>query len=134
MKTTAVCLALILLFTAGAWAGAEKVLYAFCSQENCADGAYPYAGVIADKAHNLYGTTPQGGDNFNGVVYELKHTKSGWKESVLYKLTGGADGAAPTGQLVFDTTATCMASPMAAASAMARCMNSAPQEAVGLSR
>lgn len=102
MKTTAVCLALILLFTAGAWAGTEKVLYAFCSQENCADGAYPYAGVIADKAHNLYGTTAQGGDNFNGLVYELKHTKSGWKESVLYKFTGGADGAAPTGQLLFD--------------------------------
>ena len=102
MKTTALCLALILLFTAGAWAGTEKVLYAFCSQQNCADGAYPYAGVISDKAHNLYGTTAQGGDNFNGLVYELKHTKSGWKESVLYKFTGGADGAAPTGQLVFD--------------------------------
>jgi uncharacterized repeat protein (TIGR03803 family) len=102
MKTTALCLALILLFTAGAWAGTEKVLYAFCSQQNCADGAYPYAGVISDNEHNLYGTTAQGGDNFAGLVYELKHTKSGWKESVLYKFSGGADGAAPTGQLLFD--------------------------------
>jgi uncharacterized repeat protein (TIGR03803 family) len=79
------------------------VLYAFCSQQNCADGAYPYAGVISDKAHNLYGTTQQGGDNFQGLVYELKHTKSGWKEIVLYKFTGGADGGGPMGQLVFDT-------------------------------
>jgi len=102
MKTTALVLALILFFTAGAWASTEKVLYAFCSKQNCADGAYPYAGVISDKAHNLYGTTAQGGDNFAGLVYELKHTKSGWKEIVLYKFTGGADGAAPMGQLVFD--------------------------------
>ena len=102
MKTTAFFLALILFFTAGAWASTEKVLYAFCSQANCADGAYPYAGVISDKAHNLYGTTAQGGDNFAGLVFELKHSKSGWKEAVLYKFTGGADGAAPTGQLVFD--------------------------------
>jgi uncharacterized repeat protein (TIGR03803 family) len=102
MKTSAFFLALILFFTLEAGASTEKVLYAFCSQGNCADGAYPYAGVISDKAHNLYGTTQQGGDNFAGLVYELKQTKSGWKESVLYKFTGGADGAAPTGQLVFD--------------------------------
>ena len=102
MKIIAFCLALILFLTAGAWAGTEKVLYAFCSQQNCADGAYPYAGVISDQAHNLYGTTQQGGDNFAGLVYELKHTKSGWKEIVLYKFTGGADGGGPMGQLVFD--------------------------------
>jgi uncharacterized repeat protein (TIGR03803 family) len=103
MKITAFCVALILLLTEAGWAGTKKVLYAFCSQQNCADGAYPYAGVISDKANNLYGTAQQGGDNFNGVVYELKHTKSGWTEIVLYKFTGGADGAAPMGQLVFDS-------------------------------
>lgn len=31
MKITAFCVALILLLTGGAWAGTEKVLYAFCS-------------------------------------------------------------------------------------------------------
>ena len=104
MKITAFCVALILLFTAGAWAGTDKVLYAFCSQANCADGAYPYAGVISDKDHNLYGTTEQGGSSsFAGLVYELKQTKSGWKEVVLYRFTGGADGGGPMGQLVFDT-------------------------------
>src|SRR5271166_4411892 len=129
MKTTAFVLALILFFTAGAWAGTEKVLYAFCSQQNCADGAYPYAGVISDKAHNLYGTTAQGGDNFAGVVYELKHTKSGWKESVLYKFTGGADGAAPTGQLVFDTKGNLYGIAMAVAPATAPSMNLPPPKA-----
>jgi uncharacterized repeat protein (TIGR03803 family) len=102
VKNMALVSVLILLFTAAVSASSEKVLYKFCSEQNCADGAYPYAGVISDKAHNLYGTTAQGGANFDGLVYELKNTKSGWKEIVLYKFTGGADGAAPTGQLVLD--------------------------------
>jgi uncharacterized repeat protein (TIGR03803 family) len=102
MKNTAFFLALILVFAARGSASTEKVLYKFCSLQNCADGAYPYAGTISDKAHNLYGTTQQGGNNFNGLVYELKHTKGGWKEIVLYEFTGGTDGAGPMGQLVFD--------------------------------
>ena len=32
----------------------EKVLYSFCSQSNCADGAGPGAGLIMDAAGNLY--------------------------------------------------------------------------------
>ena len=104
MKITAFCVALVLLLTVGAWAGTDKVLYAFCSKPNCTDGAYPYAGVIADQANNLYGTTQQGGGpSFAGVVYELKHTQSGWKETVLHEFSGGSDGGAPTGQLVFDS-------------------------------
>jgi uncharacterized repeat protein (TIGR03803 family) len=42
----------------------ETPLYRFCSLINCADGAYPYAGVIADPKgvlHGLYGTTKNGG-------------------------------------------------------------------------
>ena len=61
MKIIAFCMALILLLSVGAWAATDKVLYAFCSQTNCSDGAYPYAGVISDKENNLYGTTQQGG-------------------------------------------------------------------------
>jgi hypothetical protein len=68
-----------------------------------------------------------------GVVYELKHAKSGWKESVLYHFTGGADGAAPMGQLVFDKKAASTGSPTAAASLTAQSMNSPPQKAAGLS-
>jgi uncharacterized repeat protein (TIGR03803 family) len=48
------------------------VLHSFCAETNCADGAYPAAGLIMDGAGNLYGTTFHGGASSNaGVVFEL---------------------------------------------------------------
>jgi len=35
------------------------------------DGAYPYAGLVADTAGNLYGTTSAGGTLGYGVVFKL---------------------------------------------------------------
>ena len=34
------------------------------------DGTYPQAGLIFDKAGNLYGTTPNGGAHNWGTVFE----------------------------------------------------------------
>jgi hypothetical protein len=57
--------------------GQETTLYNFCSQPNCTDGAFPYAGLIEDKSGNLYGTTKYGGNSTTcngsgcGVVYEI---------------------------------------------------------------
>jgi uncharacterized repeat protein (TIGR03803 family) len=48
----------------------ESVLYNFCSQQGCTDGAGPSA-LIADKSGNLYGTTKVGGANNAGVVFEI---------------------------------------------------------------
>jgi uncharacterized repeat protein (TIGR03803 family) len=45
--------------------GTESVLYSFPT------GTSPDTGVIGDKAGNLYGTTNNGGDSGNGVVFEL---------------------------------------------------------------
>ncbi len=49
----------------------ELVLYNFCSEPNCTDGASPVASIISDAAGNLYGTAEQGGDNNQGVVFEI---------------------------------------------------------------
>ena len=77
--------------------GHEKVLYTFTGG---ADGGNPYAGVIADSAGNLYGTTYYGGTANAGVVYKL--APSG-QETVLYSFSGGADGSNPRAGLISDS-------------------------------
>ena len=60
----------------------ETVLYNFCSQPNCTDGAYPDLGLVKDKAGNLYGVTTTG--TYPGTIFQLSHNKSGWKHTVIY--------------------------------------------------
>ena len=62
------------------------MLYAFTGGS---DGANPFAGLIADRAGNLYGTTSRGGASGNGVVFKLSPSGT---ETVLYAFTGGSDG------------------------------------------
>jgi hypothetical protein len=73
--------------------GTEKVLYSFCSAQNCADGAGPGGGVIFDSSGNLYGTTQGGGTHLGcygpppeacGTVFELIPNNGNWTEKVLY--------------------------------------------------
>lgn len=63
------------------------------------DGSLPNAGVIADGAGNLYGTTFQGGAYGYGTVYELPATGG---ETVLYSFTGASDGALPYAPVLRD--------------------------------
>jgi uncharacterized repeat protein (TIGR03803 family) len=85
--------------------GKETVLYSFCAQNNCTDGADPSGGLIFDQKGNLYGTTQAGGANGLyglGVVFKL--TPKG-KETVLYGFcvqTHCTDGSIPTAALAFD--------------------------------
>src|ERR1700729_18462 len=53
--------------------GRETVLYSFCSQSDCSDGEYPFAGLglIRDAEGNLYGTTVEGGVSNAGTVFKL---------------------------------------------------------------
>jgi uncharacterized repeat protein (TIGR03803 family) len=66
----------ILLCGSSAQAGGEKVLYSFCSQANCADGAGPRASVLQVKG-KLYVTASQGGDpaSQSGTVVALDRKK-----------------------------------------------------------
>ncbi len=86
----------------------ESMLYNFCSLNNCADGAWPYAPLVFDQAGNLYGTTGAGGAACSirdgcGVVFKLVPTKSGeWKETVLHSFKGGLDGYSPYDGVTLD--------------------------------
>ncbi len=78
-----------------------KVLAAFKSFR----GVAPAAGLIADQAGNLYGTTENGGANNYGVVFELTPPtarKRTWTETVLFSFNG-ANGKNPTARLAMDS-------------------------------
>jgi hypothetical protein len=68
----AFCTALILAAPSTSAATIETVLHSFAGGPS--DGAGPEAGLIADRAGNLYGTTAGGGASFNGVVFKLAGT------------------------------------------------------------
>jgi uncharacterized repeat protein (TIGR03803 family) len=67
----------------GSWT--YQVLYSFTGG---ADGGYPAAGLLMDLSGNLYGTTENGGNANNGVVFELSPPSMGggtWTETVIYR-------------------------------------------------
>ena len=90
----------------GQTAWTETVLYSFCSQPSCSDGVNPYAGLIADKEGALYGTTLAAGvAQLGGTVFKLAPPAKGqtaWTETVLYRFSGGSDGADPFAGLIAD--------------------------------
>jgi uncharacterized repeat protein (TIGR03803 family) len=75
----------------------EKVIYSF---PGGSDGGNPVGAVTFDRSDNIYGTA--GGGIGYGVIFELKHSRSGWSETVLHTFQGGTDGANPHSDLVFD--------------------------------
>jgi uncharacterized repeat protein (TIGR03803 family) len=93
----------------GTWI--EEILYNFCSESSCQDGALPEAGLVFDSKGNLYGTTSAGGTHSYGTVFQLSPPSSpsdSWTETVLYSFCSNyqentcLDGAAPLSQLTFD--------------------------------
>ncbi len=79
----------------------ESVLHAFTGGS---DGASSDAGLIFDKAGDLYGVTWPGGTHGAGVVFKLAPNSDGtWTESELYQFKGGKDGAYPRAHLIFDS-------------------------------
>jgi uncharacterized repeat protein (TIGR03803 family) len=90
-------------FVAGTSAAAEDDMLLHSFNNNHTDGYAPYAGLIADAAGNLYGTTQVGGAYNGGTVFELSpKVGGGWTETVLYSFGNGTDGAFPFGGLIFD--------------------------------
>ncbi len=86
----------------GVWT--ETIVHNFTAS----DGFAPTAGLVADAAGNLYGTTTAGGAFNAGTVFQLTHTAGGqWNETVLhsFRIYGQpSDGVEPIAGLVIDAT------------------------------
>jgi uncharacterized repeat protein (TIGR03803 family) len=86
--------------------GKLTTLYNFCVQKNCAEGAYPYAGLTQGMDGNFYGTTAYGGNLSNNCVETcgtvFKITPTG-ELTMLYSFCtqmNCADGAMPLAGLI----------------------------------
>ncbi len=85
-----------------------RVLYPFCTLASCADGSVSKAGLIADTAGNLYGTTSQGGQFSKGTAFELmpNANRTKWKFKLLHAFcsaggTSCTDGSIPLSGLTY---------------------------------
>jgi uncharacterized repeat protein (TIGR03803 family) len=54
--------------------GTLTTLYAFCAQNNCADGETPRSALIQGTNGQFYGTTEGGGANGYGEIFEITRT------------------------------------------------------------
>ena len=69
----------------------ETVMYSFTGGD---DGFGPGGALVSDGNGNFYGTTPDGGANAVGVVYQISPVRGGgWQQTVIHSFTGGNDGA-----------------------------------------
>jgi uncharacterized repeat protein (TIGR03803 family) len=92
----------------GQTAWKHTVIYNFCSQPGCTDGATPQGGLTIDAHRHLFGVTVNGGNggvNGWGTVFEI--TPSQLNETVLYRFcaeTPCTDGQNPEGTPVLDSS------------------------------
>jgi uncharacterized repeat protein (TIGR03803 family) len=86
-------------------AGDFTVLYSFCSQSNCVDGANPSAGLVLASNGKFYGTTYSGGTNDScpggcGTAFQV--TTAGKLTTIHSFCTqpNCSDGASPSGKMI----------------------------------
>ena len=103
LASSAIPLLSIVFAATVAAAESPKTLHDFAVKGN--DGSSVYSSLTLDAAGNLYGTTVDGGQFNEGIVFELSPTPTGqWKETILYSFKGGSsDGANPHTAPVFDS-------------------------------
>jgi hypothetical protein len=109
---TWILFAFLLLPVSLTWAQAKgKALYRF--QGGIIDGQYPSGQLLMGSDGSLYGATPYGGGQGNcgyngvaaycGIIFQLVPKADGsWKENIVYRFTGGADGGVPYAAPVAD--------------------------------
>jgi uncharacterized repeat protein (TIGR03803 family) len=69
------------------------------------DGEKPVGRLIGDQKGGLLGVTSGGGPTRNqfGIIFQLRLSTNGAKESILYSFTGPPDGDGPSAGLVSDS-------------------------------
>ncbi len=75
--------------------GAGGYTHSVLKSFNGSDGSHPYAGLIADSAGALYGTTSYGGSSGVGTVFKLTPDGAGGYTHSVLKSLNGSDGAHP---------------------------------------
>jgi uncharacterized repeat protein (TIGR03803 family) len=76
--------------------GTPTRVHTFCTVTGCADGEYPYGGLVLGTDGALYGTTSAGGLNGQGTVFKL--TPSG--RLITLHSFNSSDGSEPYGTLI----------------------------------
>jgi uncharacterized repeat protein (TIGR03803 family) len=77
--------------------GVKTVLHSF-NPVTFVDGGYPQGGLM-DVGGILYGTTPFGGVDIDGVVYSINAATG--TENTLHGFTGGVDGESPQAGVIY---------------------------------
>ncbi len=78
--------------------GSFTLLHDFCYPFSCLEGSFPRGALVQAPNGALYGTTTNGGANFNGAIFET--TTTGDVTPVLSFSDLSADGSAPNVGLV----------------------------------
>jgi uncharacterized repeat protein (TIGR03803 family) len=79
-------------------------LAGFTGAGNPPGGDGPKAGLVADAAGDLFGTTSYGGAGGYGTVFEIAKSSSGYLPlATLATFAGGTAGSVPTSDLVIDS-------------------------------
>jgi uncharacterized repeat protein (TIGR03803 family) len=87
------------VFKVSADGGQYSVLHNFTNAPG--DGSAPFAGLIQGADGALYGTTSEGGSNYDGTVFKLKTDGSGY--TILWSFAGNPDGSYPVAPLIQDS-------------------------------
>ncbi len=84
--------------------GHLRTTYAFCTQANCPDGAFPYSGLTLAKDGRFYGTTTIGGaygnSNTSGTIFKISATGAFTPLYSFCSQPNCADGYSPVQTLV----------------------------------